>query len=283
MYEHFTSRARKAMQLANQEAHRMNHDHLGTEHILLGLVKEGSGVAASVLKDRRIDLPKIRVQIEKIVRTGPDIATPGKLPPTPRAKNVIAFAIEEVRSLNQDHVGTEHILLGLLREKEGAAAQVLLNLGVNFDALRKRVLRKVQPETCARQFPNCAWLHDPAARWLAAKERRFFENAPRWVELRVAFGGVVGAIVGAMVFGTDGAFVGLVLGCLAGALNWFTPAVLLGSLAGAVAGEACTRNDAGALAGSALGTMLAALILQRMSLLSQRRAKAAGRSAPEIP
>ncbi len=128
MYERFTDRARKVMQLANQEAQRFNHEYVGTEHVLLGLVKEGSGVAANVLKNLDVDLRKIRLEVEKIVQTGPDMVTMGKLPQTPRAKKVIEYAIEEARNLNHNYVGTEHLLLGLLREQEGVAAQVLMNL-----------------------------------------------------------------------------------------------------------------------------------------------------------
>src|SRR5262249_25243122 len=94
MYERFTDRARKVMQLANQEAQRFNHEYIGTEHILLGLVKEGSGVAANVLKNLDIDLRKIRLEVEKIVQSGPDMVTMGKLPQTPRAKKVIEYSIE---------------------------------------------------------------------------------------------------------------------------------------------------------------------------------------------
>ncbi|MEQ9411697.1 MAG: ATP-dependent Clp protease ATP-binding subunit [Fuerstiella sp.] len=140
MYERFTDRARKVMQLANQEAQRFNHEYIGTEHILLGLVKEGSGVAANVLKNLDVDLRKIRIEVEKIVQTGPDMVTMGKLPQTPRAKKVIEYAMEEARNLNHNYVGTEHLLLGLLREQEGVAAQVLMNLGMKLDDVRDEVL-----------------------------------------------------------------------------------------------------------------------------------------------
>lgn len=140
MYERFTDRARKVMQLANQEAQRFNHEYIGTEHILLGLVKEGSGVAANVLKNLDIDLRKIRLEVEKLVQSGPDMVTMGKLPQTPRAKKVIEYSMEEARNLNHNYVGTEHILLGLLREQEGVAAQVLMNLGLKLDDVREEVL-----------------------------------------------------------------------------------------------------------------------------------------------
>src|SRR5713226_8032762 len=140
MYERFTDRARKVMQLANQEAQRFNHEYIGTEHILLGLVKEGSGVAANVLKNLDIDLRKIRLEVEKIVQAGPDMVTMGRLPQTPRAKKVIEYSIEEARNLGHNYVGTEHLLLGLLREQEGVAAQVLMNLGLKLEDVREEVL-----------------------------------------------------------------------------------------------------------------------------------------------
>ena len=140
MYERFTDRARKVMQLANQEAQRFNHEYIGTEHILLGLVKEGSGVAANVLKNLDVDLRKIRLEVEKLVQSGPEMVTIGKLPQTPRAKKVIEYSMEEARNLNHNYVGTEHILLGLLREQEGVAAQVLMNLGMKLEDVREEVL-----------------------------------------------------------------------------------------------------------------------------------------------
>lgn len=140
MFERFTDRARKVMALANQEAQRFNHEYIGTEHILLGLVKEGSGVGATVLKNLDVDIKKLRLEIEKLVKSGPDMVTMGKLPQTPRAKKVIEYAIEEARALNHNYVGTEHILLGLLRESEGIAAQVLMNLGLKLEEVRQEVL-----------------------------------------------------------------------------------------------------------------------------------------------
>jgi len=140
MFERFTDRARKVMALANQEAQRFNQDYIGTEHILLGLVKEGSGVGATVLKNLEVDIKKLRFEVEKMVKSGPDMVTMGKLPQTPRAKKVIEYAIEEARSLNHNYVGTEHILLGLLRETEGIAAQVLMNLGLKLEEVRQEVL-----------------------------------------------------------------------------------------------------------------------------------------------
>ncbi|MFM8640418.1 MAG: Clp protease N-terminal domain-containing protein, partial [Planctomycetota bacterium] len=140
MFERLTDRARKVMALANQEAQRFNHEYIGTEHILLGLVKEGSGVGANVLKNLDIDLRKVRLEVEKLVKSGPEMVTMGKLPQTPRAKKVVEYAIEEARNLNHNYVGTEHLLLGLLREHDGVAAQVLMNLGLKLEEVREEVL-----------------------------------------------------------------------------------------------------------------------------------------------
>jgi ATP-dependent Clp protease ATP-binding subunit ClpA len=140
MYQRFTDRARKVMQLTSQEAQRFNHESIGPEHILLGLVKEGSGVAATVLKNLDIDLRKVRDEIEKIIQAGPDRVTMGKLPRTPRAKKVIEYSIDEAWNFNHNYVGTEHLLLGLLREQEGVAAQVLMNLGLKLEDVREEIL-----------------------------------------------------------------------------------------------------------------------------------------------
>ncbi|MGI9014933.1 MAG: ATP-dependent Clp protease ATP-binding subunit [Phycisphaerales bacterium] len=140
MFERLTDRARKVMALANQEAQRFNHEYIGTEHILLGLVKEGSGVGANVLKNLDVDLRKVRLEVEKLVKSGPEMVTMGKLPQTPRAKKVIEYAIEEARNLNHNYVGTEHLLLGLLREHDGVAAQVLMNLNLKLETVREEVL-----------------------------------------------------------------------------------------------------------------------------------------------
>lgn len=140
MFDKFTDRARKVMALAREEARRYNHEYIGTEHILLGLVKEGSGVAANVLQNLDIELKKIRIEVEKIVQTGPDLVSVGQLPFTPKVKKVLEFAMEEAKNLGHNYIGTEHLLLGLLREHEGVAAQVLLNLGVKLEDVREEVI-----------------------------------------------------------------------------------------------------------------------------------------------
>jgi len=140
MFERFTDRSRKVMALANQEAQRLSHDYIGTEHILLGMIKEGSGVGANVLKTLGADLAGIRVEVGKIVKSGEKEVVIGKLPQTDGAKNVIRYAIEEARSLNHNYIGTEHLLLGLLRVQDDVAAQVLTNLGLRLDGVRQKVL-----------------------------------------------------------------------------------------------------------------------------------------------
>jgi len=140
MFDRFTDRAKKVMSFARQEAMKFNHEYIGTEHILLGLVQEGSGVAANVLKNMSIDLEKIRHEVEKIVKTGPSMVTMGQLPFTPRAKKVLELSLEEASQLSHNYIGTEHLLLGLIRENEGIAAQVLMNLGIKLDEVREEVL-----------------------------------------------------------------------------------------------------------------------------------------------
>lgn len=147
MYEHFTERARHVMELANKEAYRLNHHYIGTEHILLGFIKEGNGIGANALKNLDTDLQKIRLEVEKIVQAGPDMVAEGRLPVTPRAKKVIEYAIAESRGMNTNYIGTEHLLLGMFREQEGVAAQVLTNMGLKLETVRKEIVRILNPAT----------------------------------------------------------------------------------------------------------------------------------------
>ncbi len=141
MLEKFTDRARKVINLARQEAERLGHEFIGTEHILLGLVKEGSGVAANVLENLAVDLEKVRVEIERYVSTpGEPVISSSSLPFTPKAKRVLELAMEEARNLEHNYIGTEHLLLGVLREQDGMAAQVLLKLGVKLEDVRAELM-----------------------------------------------------------------------------------------------------------------------------------------------
>jgi len=140
MFNRFTERARKVIILAKEEARRFNHDYIGTEHILLGLIREGEGVAAAVLQKLGVSLENIRLEIEKLVQPGPTTQIIGDIPFTPRAKKALELAAEEARSLGHNYIGTEHILLGLIREGEGIASQVLLNLGLDLNTVRNEVM-----------------------------------------------------------------------------------------------------------------------------------------------
>jgi ATP-dependent Clp protease ATP-binding subunit ClpC len=166
MNERFTDRARKAMQLANQEAQRFNHEYIGTEHILLGLVKEGSGVPARVFKSLGIDLRRIRLEVDKIVQAKPDTLRAGKLPQTPQAMKVVANSVEEARNLNHNYVGTEHLLLGLLGEEEGVGAQVLINLGLTLPVIKdetKKVIAEPGSDAELDLLEACERAEVPAA------------------------------------------------------------------------------------------------------------------------
>ena len=144
--DNFTPRAQQVLQLARKEADRFNHGYVGTEHVLLGLIALGHGVAVNALQSVGIDLASVRVEVEKAVGTGPETKTIGSIPFTPRAKKVLALSASEARSLGHSYVGTEHILLGLLREGEGIAARVLENLGVDLDEIRYEIMKTLDPE-----------------------------------------------------------------------------------------------------------------------------------------
>jgi ATP-dependent Clp protease ATP-binding subunit ClpC len=140
MFNRFTERARKVIILAKEEARRFNHDYIGTEHLLLGLIREGEGVAATVLQKLGVSLENIRLEIEKLVQPGPATQIIGDIPFTPRAKKTLELAAEEARSLGHNYIGTEHLLLGLIREGEGVASQVLLNLSLDLNTVRNEVM-----------------------------------------------------------------------------------------------------------------------------------------------
>ncbi len=141
-----SDRARKVMQLAQEEARCFKTEYVGTEHILLGLIKEDSGVHAHVLMHLGLDPGKIRLEVEKLMNTGSDRVIVGKLPQTPRARKVVEYAIEEARNFNHNYVGTDHLLLGLLREEDGIAGQVLVRLGMKVETVRATVLYTLNNE-----------------------------------------------------------------------------------------------------------------------------------------
>lgn len=140
MFNRFTERARKVIVYAKEEARRFNHDYIGTEHLLLGLVREGEGVAAAVLQKVGLDLETIRIEVEKLVQPGPQTQVMGDIPFTPRSKKALELSAEEARALGHNYIGTEHLLLGLVKEGEGMAYRVLLNLGLDLGKLRNEVM-----------------------------------------------------------------------------------------------------------------------------------------------
>jgi ATP-dependent Clp protease ATP-binding subunit ClpC len=161
----FTERVRKVLAMAREEARRLQHEYVGTEHILLGLVREGEGVAAAVLQNLNADRDEIRETIEKLVKKGRAGATTGPdLPYTSRAKTVLEQAMTEARELGHSYVGTEHLLLGLLREERGLAAQALTELGIRVDSVRAETLRLLGTPAPERR--------DPAAKTEVSTTRR---------------------------------------------------------------------------------------------------------------
>ncbi|SDU04355.1 ATP-dependent Clp protease ATP-binding subunit ClpC [Verrucomicrobium sp. GAS474] len=145
----FTPRAQQVLSLARKEADRFNHNYVGTEHLLLGLIKLGQGVAVNVLQKMGVDLDTVRNEVEKQVGTGPESKVSGNIPYTPRVKKVLALAGKEAKALNHSYVGTEHILLGLLREGEGVAARVLKSLEIDLERARNEILKELDPNFTA--------------------------------------------------------------------------------------------------------------------------------------
>ena len=145
----FTPRAQQVLALARKEADRFNHNFVGTEHLLLGLIKLGQGVAVNVLQKMGLDLETVRLEVEKQVGTGPDQKQVGNIPYTPRVKKVLNLASKEAKQLQHTYVGTEHILLGLLREGDGVAARVLTNLDIDIENARQEILKELDPNFAA--------------------------------------------------------------------------------------------------------------------------------------
>src|SRR6266436_6455119 len=147
----FTPRAQQVLALARKEAERFNHNFVGTEHVLLGLIALGQGCAVAVLRKLGLHLEAVRLEVEKQVGTGPDQKMIGNIPYTPRVKKVLALAAKEARALHHTYVGTEHILLGLLREGDGVAARVLKNLDVDIEQTRQEILKELDPNFAAQE------------------------------------------------------------------------------------------------------------------------------------
>src|SRR6516225_2083638 len=176
MFERFTDRARRVVVLAQEEARMLNHNYIGTEHILLGLIHEGEGVAAKALESLGISLDAVRQQVEEIIGQGQQPPS-GHIPFTPRAKKVLELARREMSQLGHNYIGTEHILLGLIREGDGVAAQVLVTLGADLNRVRQQVIQLLhghQPEGPVPARPAARENTPPSAvqARLAAVEQR---------------------------------------------------------------------------------------------------------------
>jgi ATP-dependent Clp protease ATP-binding subunit ClpC len=163
MFERFTDRARRVVVLAQEEARMLNHNYIGTEHILLGLIHEGEGVAAKALESLGVSQEAVRRQVEEIIGQG-ERAPSGHIPFTPRAKKVLELALREALQLGHNYIGTEHILLGLIREGEGVAAQVLVKLGADLNRVRQQVIQLLHgyqgKEPAAADAPSGRASHD---------------------------------------------------------------------------------------------------------------------------
>jgi ATP-dependent Clp protease ATP-binding subunit ClpC len=168
LFERFTERARQVVVLAQDEARAFNHNYIGTEHILLGLLREEEGLAARVLESLEITVEEVRAQVARIVGQGDETTTTGQIPFTPRAKKVLDLSLREALSLGHNHIGTEHILLGLVRENEGVASQILIDFGVDAEKIRNETLgmlsgpgRYVYPDDPPEARPG----RRPFSRW----------------------------------------------------------------------------------------------------------------------
>jgi ATP-dependent Clp protease ATP-binding subunit ClpC len=182
MFERFSQRARRVVVLAQEEARLLNHNYIGTEHILLGLIREGEGVAAKALESLGISLDAVRQQVEKIIGRGQQ-APSGHIPFTPRAKKVLELSLREAKALGHNYIGTEHILLGLIREGSGVAAQVLVKLGADLNRARQQVVQLLhgyQDEDVTGEGPPLP--DDPPTR-VDSLDRRL-AAIERWVGLR---------------------------------------------------------------------------------------------------
>jgi ATP-dependent Clp protease ATP-binding subunit ClpC len=181
MFERFTDRARRVVVLAQDEAKMLNHNYVGTEHILLGLLREGNGVAARALESLGIGLDAVRQQVEQIIGRGQGPPPEGHIPFTPRSKRVLELSLRESLDLGHTYIGTEHILLGLIREGEGVAAQVLVDMGIDLDRARQQVIQlltgRQQAESPAAGAEDLRKRLASMASRLAVIERKLGETA----------------------------------------------------------------------------------------------------------
>ena len=196
MFERFTERARQVVVLAQEEARALKHNYIGTEHLLLGLLREQEGVAARVLGQLHVDLEQIRADVARIIGEG-EAATAGQIPFTPRAKKVLELALREARAMRHSYIGTEHILLGLAREHEGVAARVLLERGIDGEKLRETVVGALG----GRSFVSTFRPHPAPAPRLGARRVELSLTAlvAGWLMFAVSLG--CGVLIGWAIWG----------------------------------------------------------------------------------
>jgi ATP-dependent Clp protease ATP-binding subunit ClpC len=188
MFERFTERARQVVVFAQDEARQLKHNYIGTEHLLLGLLREEEGLAARVLEGFDITLEEVRAQVARIVGQGVEV-TSGQIPFTPRAKKVLELSLREARKMNHNYIGTEHVLLGLAREGEGVAMRILLDLGLDGERIRNELIRMLGGPMAGRSLPR--------SQFVIARRRL----VPAWATL-VAGGSVfaVGLLAGWLIW-----------------------------------------------------------------------------------
>ena len=203
MFERFTDGARLVVVLSQEEARLLNHNYIGTEHILLGLIREGEGTAAKALESLKISLESVRGQVEEVIGPG-DKAPQGHIPFTPRAKKILELSLREALKLKHNYIGTEHILLGLLREGEGVAAQVLVKLGAGLPRVREQVIQLLE---ASDEATASAWITEPEGTVVVSDRVNVFSRGP--LEATVGYSRAVRvgrhvAVAGTTTLGPDG-------------------------------------------------------------------------------
>jgi ATP-dependent Clp protease ATP-binding subunit ClpC len=201
VFERFTERARQVVVLAQEEARALRHNYIGTEHLLLGLLREEEGIAARVLESLGVTIERVRVQVGRIVGQGDKVET-GQIPFTPRAKRVLELALREALSLGHNWIGTEHVLLGIAREDDGVAKQILLDLGVDADRIRDEVIRTLggAPRAGGAPPPPVPWPRPPLrGRRSSRMPAPYLLVVLGWALFGVALG--LGIVLGWLIWG----------------------------------------------------------------------------------
>jgi ATP-dependent Clp protease ATP-binding subunit ClpC len=200
VFERFTERARQVVVLAQEEARALRHNYIGTEHVLLGLLREEQGIAARVLESLEVTLGDVRAEVARIVGQGDDEPAPGQIPFTPRAKKVLDLALREALSLGHNWIGTEHVLLGLAREDDGVAMQILLDHGVTSDQIRDEVIRMLGgPPPAGVSPPPMPWPRPGRSRRARRAPAPYLFVVVGWALFAIALG--VGILVGWLIWG----------------------------------------------------------------------------------